>query len=531
MSAVAATAQKGGQHAPSSAGTFRSLMDARRAEGRRLSLDDVIAVLVPVCVDLKERHARGETLYVHPSAIGRSPDGLMRVQTALATPPRDARDKASLAPELVKSGQPGNGRASVFAIGAMLYEAVTGSPVGPGMRRPRDVDPSLPESLEVLLGKALVANPANRPDDIGALASAMHHLAPMKSIPPPDADLSNLDRVDGNAVDVRMSLLPPVEVQFSLPPPSGEQLAAPAVPQIIMPGGGPTAAAAAAPAAASRAPRDPTKQLVHLKARLESDPRPRYVVNKDRMDHGPFNAVELLQQIASNHFRGEDGLRDELTGVSQKIDEWEEFAPFAQHARMHREIAQEKREVAKVEKAEKKAGAAKVIIGAILAVALLGILIAFVVKKVGSRKDGEDLSDDPNAVDLSGGGSVGGAGGKKVAKGGRGGRGGGAGGPGGASYDDALNQGSDLSLTGGGGPDLTNAQLHAPMANGGFISACGAPNDMHVTVRTAVKLGRAVGVSVSTNPPNAAVAACVDRHVRGLAWPSSPKMDSFTTTY
>ena len=42
--------------------------------------------------------------------------------------------------------------------------------------------------------------------------------------------------------------------------------------------------------------------------------------------------------LASNQFRGEDGLRDELTGVSQKIDEWEEFAPFAQHARMHRDI-------------------------------------------------------------------------------------------------------------------------------------------------------------------------------------------------
>ncbi|HEY8072922.1 MAG TPA: hypothetical protein VIF62_02400, partial [Labilithrix sp.] len=445
------------------------------------------------------------------------------------TAPKDARDRASLAPELVKASQPGDARASVFAIGAMLYEAVTLSPVGPGMRRPKDVDPSLPEAVEILLGKALVANAASRPDDLGALASAMHHLAPMKSIPPPDADVGGLDRsADGQAVDVRMSLLPPVEVQFSVPPPSGEILAAPAIPPIIMPGGqlAPQATAPSTPT------RDPTKQLVHLKARLESDPRPRYVVNKDRMDHGPFNAVELLQQIASNTFRGEDILRDELTGVAQKIDEWDEFAPFAQHARMHRDIAQEKREVAKVEKAEKKAGVAKVVIGIILAAAILSVAIAFIVKKVGSRKDGGDLSDDPNAVDLSGGGSVGG-GAKKTARGGRGGRGGagGAGGPGGASYDDALNQGSDLNMGQNGGPDLTNAQLHGPMANGGFISACGAPNDMKVTVRVAVKGGRAVGVSVSTNPSNPAVASCVDHHVRSLSWPPSPKLDSFTTVY
>jgi hypothetical protein len=69
------------------------------------------------------------------------------------------------------------------------------------------------------------------------------------------------------------------------------------------------------------------------------------------------------------------------------------------------------------------------------------------------------------------------------------------------------------------------------MANGAFVSACGAPNDMKVTVRTAVKGGRAVGVSVTTNPPNGAVASCIDRHVRSLSWPSSPKLDSFTTSY
>jgi hypothetical protein len=498
------------------------MLDARRAENRRMSLDDAIAVLVPVCVDLKERHARGERLWVHPGAIGPSGDGLMRLQPALAQPPRDARDRAALAPELVKSAQPGDARATVFAIGAMLYEAVTGSAVGPGMRRPRDVDPKLPESLEILLGKALVADPSHRPDDIGALASAMHHLAPMKSIPPPDADVSALDRANGEPVDVRMSLLPPVEVQFSVAPPPSSSANPLSQPQMVVATNQPTANAIA---------RDPNKQLAYLKARLESDQRPRYVVNKDRMDHGPFSAVELLQQIASNQFRGEDILRDELTGVAQKIDEWEEFAPFAQHARMHRDIAQEKKEVAKVASAEKKAGVAKFVIGGVVAIAIMVPLALFVVKKVGERKDGEDFSDDPSAVDLSNGGDL--KGGKKAARGRRRGGhgGGGGGGAGGASYDDALNQGSELSMNGGGGPDLTNAQLHGPMASGAFLGACGAPNDMKVTVKTAVKNGRAVGVSVYTNPPNAGVAACVDRHVRSLSWPSSPKLDSFTTTY
>jgi len=522
MSAVAASAAKGIHIAPSSH-TFRAILESRKAEGRRLTLDDAIAVLVPVCVDLKGRHGRGEMLYVHPSAIANGPDGLMRIHPALALPPEKGADRATLAPELVKANTPGNARASVFAVGAMLYEAVTGSAVGPGMRRPRDVDPTLPEALEMLLGKALMADPAHRPDDLGALANAMHHLAPMKSIPPPDVDVHGLDQANGQPIDTRMSLLPPIEVQFSVAPPSGP---------LSQPG------LATAPAAGAPAPmptRDPTRALAQLKARLEADQRPRYVVNKDRMDHGPFSAVELLQQIASNQFVGQDTLRDELTGVAQKIEEWEEFSPFAQHAGMHRNIAQEKKDVAKVESAEKKAGAAKFIIGGILAVALVTGGALFVVKKVGERKDAANLSDDPNGVDLSTGGSL--KGGKKTGTGGggKGGAGGGGGGGfhGGGSYEAALNANNqEISMEGSkGGADLTDGQLGAPMRNASFISGCGAPESMKVTVRVAVQNGRAAGVSVYPNPANPAVASCVDRHVRALGWPPNAKMDFFTTTY
>lgn len=521
MTAHASPAMTGAE--PPAATTFRAVMEARRADGRRLSLDDAIAIIVPVCLDLKERHARGEAHFVHPAAISAGADGLMRLNPALAAAPTDPRDRAAQAPELLPTNGPGGPRASVFAVGAMLYEAVCGVPVGPGMRRPREVDPALPEALEHLLAKALVADPAHRPDDLGALASAMHHLAPMKSIPPPDADVSRLDRGEDFEVDIRLSILPPEREPGFEPPPSVP------VPQLKAPSGF-GVAVTTAPSAAQAIARDPTRQLATLKARLESDPRPRYVVNKDRMDHGPFSAVELLQQVASHQFVGKDILRDELTGGSKAIDDWEEFAPFAEHARMHRDIAQEKKEVAIVEKAEKKAGAAKVIGGALLAVALLSVGGFFVYQSVGSRSDGGDFVDETSAVDLSAGGALKGSN-KPGAKGGRGGGGGKY--VGGMSYEQALaTNNQEINMGGGrGGPDLSDAQLHAPMRNASFISGCGAPDSMKVTVRVAVKGGRAVGVTVSTNPASAPVASCVDRHVRGLSWPPNAKMDSFTTTY
>lgn len=80
-------------------------------------------------------------------------------------------------------------------------------------------------------------------------------------------------------------------------------------------------------------------------------------------------------------------------------------------------------------------------------------------------------------------------------------------------------------------PDLTRTQLGAPLASGVFVNECGAPDDMKIEVRVAVCMGRAMGVTVATEPANPAIASCIDRAVRGLRWLSSPKTDFLITTY
>jgi len=69
------------------------------------------------------------------------------------------------------------------------------------------------------------------------------------------------------------------------------------------------------------------------------------------------------------------------------------------------------------------------------------------------------------------------------------------------------------------------------MRSGAFVGECGAPDSMKVTVKVAVKGGRAVGVSVYTTPPDPRVSSCIDGAVRRLSWPPNAKMDSFTTSY
>ena len=106
------------------------------------------------------------------------------------------------------------------------------------------------------------------------------------------------------------------------------------------------------------------------------------------------------------------------------------------------------------------------------------------------------------------------------------------GGPSGPSYESAI-AGNNLSLAPGTKdvPDLTDGELAGPMRAGTFLDACGVPSSTKVTVKVAIRGGRAVGVSVYATPPNREAGWCVEKHVRGLQWVSNAKLDSFVTTY
>jgi hypothetical protein len=501
--------------------TLRSLLDARRAEGRRLSLAEAIAVIVPVILDLEQRHSRGERVLVHPSSIAPGADGLARFDPRLTQPPSHPFDRHCLAPELVRTFEPGDARASVFAVGAILYEMVTGEHVGPAMRRPREIDPSLPEGLEVLIGKAIIGDRAHRPADLGALASAMYHVAPQQSIHPPEISADRLDASAELEVDVKFSMLPPNGSRPPVSEGSGvnhmpQGMGLPPLPQFD--GADPYAAPVIARGALHAAPprkavEDTTAKLAAMKASLESDPRPRYVVNKERMDHGPFTAVELLQQIATYAFTGEDGLRDEISGQQTPIAEWEEFAPFAEQAMLMREKRAEQKAVVRAADADKKSGIAKSIIAVSFVLALGGVLAVWFFTRRGTRDENVVVSKDrTGTVEVNGDIK-----GKKHAGGGGG--GGHVAGPGFTIGEQS------------GAPDLTNAQLSAPLRHSSFVVTCGAPDDMKVTVRVAVRMGVPIGVTVATQPSSGGIAACIDRSVRGLRWPASAKTDFVTTSY
>jgi hypothetical protein len=513
-------------------GSLRAEMEARRAAGRRFNVREAVAIVVPLCTQLARLHQAGQRLFVHPSILRYTADGGAEVALDQAhRPPLLPRDRACLARE-ERKGSEGDSRSSVYTMGAILYELLTGHSVGPAMRRPTELVPELPASIEVVLGKALVADPSHRPHDLDALAQALHNLAPGASARPPAADESHLDHDADFEVDVSLSMLPPAP--GGIPAPGSLRLAAVHV-------DGPYAVAIreAAPAPSSR--QDPTRRLADLKTALESDPRPRYVVIKDGMDHGPFSAVELLQQIASATFVGDHVLRDAFSDEERAIKDWDEFAPFAEQAKLNRDIAHEKKSLEAVVAAETKTTRTKAVVASTV-VGLLVVVIGGSFAYRGYQKHQRELEAQAQQADqVVSEGSLGPATGGKGPGGARG-----PGGPrpaGGGNYPTLAGSMSceaaqaryveEYKMANGADvpPDLTAGAYGAVLNRGSYLNSCGVPSNMEVNICAAVQNGRAVGVTVTTSPSNPGVASCVAGQVRGLPFPSHPRLDVARTTF
>jgi eukaryotic-like serine/threonine-protein kinase len=202
-----------------------------------------------------------------------------------------------------------------------------------------------------------------------------------------------------------------------------------------------------------------------------------------------------------------------------------------------REVKAEQAAVVNLQSKEKKANIAKYIVGGAIAIALVGAGGAWFLQKRAERQAANDTLDDGPGTDLSGGAGL--TGGKRAQAGGGGkgrrggGAGGAAGGGGGGSFESAQDNYNEEIKMGGpaGQPDLTQAQLGAPLNGGGVVTGCGTPGDMKVVIQVAVQNGHAVGVTVTTNPSNPGISACIAGRVRGLSWPSHPKRDFVTSRF
>lgn len=497
---------------------LRDALRRRSARGQVLPLEAAVAQLIPLCTEVAELNSQGYGCYLHPSSILETPGGTLALDREFATQlPNSPEDRACLPPE-TNPELLNDARACVYSLGAILYELVTGRSVGPGMASPTNIVPTLPKALESIIRATLITDPNCRPDDLVQLANSLHQLTRPGTVPPPAINISAGFRPSQISVDVSLSLLPPSpNAAAPMGPVNNYGVAIQAVDPVIK----------EAPSS-----RDQTS-IAELKRQLEKDPRPRFFVVKNGMDHGPFTAVELAQHIMGDGFASEDSVVDNVEGKRGPLDQFPQFAPFAEHARRARALRDRQHAIVEVAARDKKSSRGKTLVGVAVMLGMLASGTAWYLTNRGQREDQVAISADrASSIETDGSLAVK----KRRGKRRRSRKSGSSSVPrisGGKTCEAARDAYVEVkSMDGPNGPaDLTSENYAGVLNSGRYFSHCGVPNSMAVNICAAVQDGKAVGVTVTTRPRNAAKRRCITKAVRNLRFPRHPKLDVTRTSF
>ena len=183
--------------------SLKAIFSRCRQDAFPFSVDHALLIASKVCSALEYAHARKNeagTRYFHglvcPANILVSYEGEVRLRGFGYWPSRireakmlGADDALYLAPEQA-AGQVGDTRSDVFALGAVLFETLTGEPLRKGegpldvaarlsqakLQSPSTEDDALPKPIAAILQRALAPEPANRYGEIQEMRKAIDTL-------------------------------------------------------------------------------------------------------------------------------------------------------------------------------------------------------------------------------------------------------------------------------------------------------------------------------------------------------------------
>ncbi len=333
----------------------------RDREGEAISLRGIYNVVAHLCSALSYAQEQGPHGTLRPSVVWVTRGGRVKLhdfgvgQVLLDSAGPSAfksTDHACLAPE-VKNGEPPTPRSDVFGIGAILYELLTTRAPGSDFVAPSHVREDIPPEMDGILFQCLAPDPKDRFDSPEAVRNALLPFVTLANSIPPSADA-------GVSVDIDLgSVLPPADLD---------------IPAMLQPKGSPLA-----PPPAPRRRR--IQSLIH---ELSSDPKQRWMVARDAMDHGPFNARELIERVNVGGFSGDDPTMNTDTGERKKLREWTEFREFVLQREHQDSVAAEQAARVNASRAEKRSSAMKWLIAS----SLIGVTIIAVGAFLLSRSSG-----------------------------------------------------------------------------------------------------------------------------------------------
>ncbi len=312
--------------------SLRQLIDAKAAQGGTVGATAAHTLLGHVATGLSEAYKVMAHGAVNPGCIWVSASGRVQVMDlglARGLPavvrrgaPMGAPDAVYVAPELTRGGQP-SASSDAFALGVVLYELLTGRLPTDSVRAPSQVTGNVPPAVDLVVARALSPNPAGR-----------------------FATPSDLVKALGSA-------LTPA-TQIPAPTPGG--------PRLTM-----------------------GRSFNVAQASGLGTEEARWLLQKDKLDYGPFSLQQAMAQIERGAFNAEHIIVDIDSGARQKIKDHPQLGEFAMNAERSLESVRRAQADQVGETVERKKSTATVLILG-LAVVLVGVALVFYLK---NRKDAE----------------------------------------------------------------------------------------------------------------------------------------------
>ena len=309
-------------------------------DGAPISLRGIYNVVTHLCSALSYAHEKGPHGTLRPSIVWVTRGGRVKLhdlawfrfmRRSAGSDAFKSADHACLAPE-VKRGEPATPQSDVFGIGAILYELLTTRSPGTDFVAPSHVRDDIPGEMDGILFQCLAPDPKDRFDSPESVRNALLPFVTQANSLPPPAE-------SGVGVDIDLgSVLPPPDLEipmFSL------------LPQ-------PTSAP----------PPPPKRGLMSMINQLSADTKQRWMVAQDKMDHGPFNARELIERLNVGGFSGDDLTFNTDTRERKPLREWPEFRDFILQREHQDTTAAEQAARVNAHRSEKRSSAMKWLIAA-----------------------------------------------------------------------------------------------------------------------------------------------------------------------
>ncbi|HEY0706750.1 MAG TPA: protein kinase, partial [Polyangia bacterium] len=291
--------------------SLREIIDAHASKGETVGVQRAYTLLGHVATALEHAYSRLVHGGLHPGNIWVTSSGRMKVGgigLTLAVPglaraggPQGAPPGLYLAPEVASGGEP-TPASDVYSLGAILFELLAGVPPVPPLRPPSRIVAGVPLALDAVVGRALLPQPFAR-----------------------YATPSDFMRAFSEAI---------AAAEGSAPNPARTATPASDLPAAPAPGG-PAASAATEPTTTP----DAVRPFDVAAAAGLSQEDARWLIQKDKLDFGPFSLQQIKAQLEKGQFRGDNLIVDMDSGARQKIIEHPQLGDFARHAERRLEQA------------------------------------------------------------------------------------------------------------------------------------------------------------------------------------------------